>query len=391
MAKNTTTPTFPSLQQLDPLHEVLFATNLGRDSAKETVFAAFSAALAEANDAKRTHMMGMLLTSIMAKGPTTDEVCGLLDAAFAMDQFDPMKRPAFPSEKKTITIAGSGKKGFKTVNISSLAAIVAACHGDLTVLKLCSPSTSSVTGSQDFFSLLGGNVALSLDELVATTQQTNIGFFPVEDVLPTFAATYTGWYYAPHAMSFALAGMTCRYKTDYLFYGLAHPNVTLSTDVFQSYGYAQAMVATSTYDGTHYIDEVLGQCGVSIQGYQGKSALNPHRASLYVEDELGISHTSSVHQTIRQAGTQEENIIKGLSAFTGNVDLATQVAINAAIYLVASELYSDLKAAFHACMATIASGAPVNKLHELVTASGGTTHTLDQLLDTATSYAKSSK
>ncbi len=70
--------------------------------------------------------MGILLNGLMAKGPTKEEVRGLLDAAFTMDGFNPEERNYYPSKKKTITIAGSGKKGYKTVNIITPAAIVAA-------------------------------------------------------------------------------------------------------------------------------------------------------------------------------------------------------------------------------------------------------------------------
>lgn len=376
----------PSLHQSNPLHEILFATNLGRHSDKETVRAAFSNALAESDPEKRAHAMGMLLNGIMAKGPTKDEVIGLLEAAFAIDDFHPAQRPKFASDKKTITIAGSGKKGFKTVNLSSLAAIVAACQGDLTILKLCSPSTSSVTGSQDFFSLIGGKQAASWDELAEQTVQSNMGFFPVESVLPRFASVYTGWYYAPHAMSFALAGLTCRYKTDYMYYGLAHPNVTLSAEVFRSFDYQHVMVAASTYDGVHYVDELLSQCGVSLQGYRGDTMINPQSAPLYVDNEVDILCTTPTHQVVSQAATQDENIIKGLSAYYSNKDLAVQVAINAAAYLVAAEVCTDFKTAFVKSMAIIDEHQPIAKLRELVELSGGDVATLESFLDKAEKY-----
>ena len=69
--------------------------------------------------------MGMLLNEIMAKGATLEEVCSLHDAAFHVDRFNPTIRPKFPSKQKTITVADSGKKGQKTVNISSHASVVA--------------------------------------------------------------------------------------------------------------------------------------------------------------------------------------------------------------------------------------------------------------------------
>lgn len=204
-----------------PFHELLFLTNIGRSVSKEVVYDAFLNALKDPNPEQRTHTMSMILNGLMAKGPSEDEVSGLLDATFSVDEFKPNERNKFHSSLKTITVAGSGKKGFKTVNISSLACLVAACYGNITILKLCSPSTSSATGSQDFFTKIGGNINLTPERLDEITESLGVGFYPVEHVLPGFASVYSGRYYAPHALSFALAGMTCRYTTDYLLYGLA--------------------------------------------------------------------------------------------------------------------------------------------------------------------------
>lgn len=372
------------------LHEALFATNLGRNSDYHVIYEAFSSVLAEEDAKKRTFLMGMLLNGIMAKGATEEEVSALLDAAFRIDGFDPLARPNFPGKKKTITVAGSGKKGLKTVNISSLAAVVVACHGDVTILKLCSPSTSSVTGSQDFFALIGGNAQQSLEQLAKKTAKTNLGFFPVENVLPTFASMYSGWYFAPHAMSFALAGMACAYKTDYLLYGLSHPDVTLSLNTFRHYGYPQALVISSTLDGIHYVDEILSQCGVSMQGYRSLENRSPRKSYFYVDNEINASITTPIQKVVSQLPSQEENVIKGLSAFYGNAPLAQQVAINAATIFVASELYKTFIEAYEKAQSIIASSAPIQKLHELIEESDGDSAILASYLSRAKNYTTES-
>ena len=370
------------------VHELLFTTNLGRNADYYTVYKAFSSVLNEKDAVKRTFTMGMLLNGIMAKGPTEEEVSALLDAAFSLDGFNPNNRPSFPSFKKTITVAGSGKKGLKTVNISSLATVVAACHDDIVILKLCSPSTSSTTGSQDFFTILGGNTHQNHEQMIADTTKTSLGFFPVEDVLPKFASMYSGWYFAPHAMSFALAAMACRYKTDYLLYGLAHPDVTLSINIFRHYNYPQALVLCSTHDGVHYIDEIASQCGVSMQGYRSLKNRSPRKSYFYVENEVPSITTEPVQKIIGQLPSQEDNIVKGLSAFCGNIPLAQQVAINAATILVAAELYETFTDAYKKANEIIASRAPIGKLKEVITTSGGNSKTLEKYLNRAARYEK---
>lgn len=363
-----------------PFHELLFLTNLGRNISKDVVYDAFLDALKESDPEQRTHTMSMILNGLMAKGPSEDEVSGLLDAAFSVDEFKPNERDKFQSSRKTITVAGSGKKGFKTVNISSLACLVAACHGNITILKLCSPSTSSATGSQEFFTKIGGNIDLTPEKLDEITESLGIGFYPVEHVLPDFASVYSGRYYAPHALSFALAGMTCRYTTDYLLYGLAHPNLSLSLDLFRRYNYPHAMVVSSTFDGIHYIDEMLDQAGISVQGYRKLTDINPRRASIDLSDELSINYAQSVRSAIAQSTNKEENVIKGLTGLYGNSTLTTQIAINAALILLSAETEGSFKELFNTCINIIETGEPTEKLRNLVRASGGNEGLLNQYL-----------
>lgn len=364
-------------------HELLFLTNIGRDVSRDIVRDAFLEAITEEDAERRTYAMGIILNGLMAKGPTDDEVAGLLDATFSMDQFKPNERKNFPSSHKTITVAGSGKKGFKTVNISSLACIVASCYDNITILKLCSPSTSSTTGSQDLFTGIGGNIDITPEELDKQTQLLGIGFYPVEHVLPHFASVYSGHYYAPHALSFALAAMTCRYKTDYLLYGLSHPNLSLSLDMFKRYGYPHALVVSSTFDGIHYIDEMLDQSGVGVQGYRNLEELNPRRSSVNLGDELGIIYSESVRDAIAQDEDKETNIVKGLSGLYVGSTLSMQVAINAALILLAAEMGGNFKDLFDACLKIIESGRPVEKLRNLVKASNGDENLLNEYLTKA--------
>lgn len=364
-------------------NELLFLTNIGRDVSKDIAYDAFIGAITENNPERRTYMMGMILNGLMAKGPTDDEIVGLLDAAFSMDEFNPEERKNFPSANKTITVAGSGKKGFKTVNISSLACIIASCYDNITILKLCSPSTSSTTGSQDFFTSIGGKIDVSQEALDKQTQLLGVGFYPVERVLPRFASVYSGHYFAPHALSFALAAMTCLYKTDYLLYGLSHPNLSLSLELFRRYGYPHALVVTSTFDGIHFIDEMLDQSGVGIQGYRDLEELNPRRATINLGDELGLIYGKSVRDAISQDEDKESNIIKGLSGLFGGSTLSLQLAINAALILLAANTEQNFKLLFEACLKIINTGKPIEKLRSLVEASGGDKELLNEYLKKA--------
>jgi len=67
---------------------------------------------------------------------------------------------------------------------------------------------------------------------------------------------YGGKFYVPHALSFALAALVSPVQFDNLIYGLAHPNVETSIEVLKKFGIRDAMVASTTHDDIHYLDEM---------------------------------------------------------------------------------------------------------------------------------------
>jgi len=207
---------------------------------------------------KRISLLTMLLNGIMIKGPTINEVSGLLNASLGMDNIliKPKPHIQLDNDEILVGVASSGKKGIKTINITSIACFVAAACG-ANIAKACSHSTSSKTGSSDFLEICGININIPYEKKVEILKKYHISFFPIEDTTPKFAEVYGGIFYAPHAMSFALAGLSFPVQIDSLAYGLSHPNVKLSAEVLKKYGVNNALIYSSTHDGIHYLDELL--------------------------------------------------------------------------------------------------------------------------------------
>ena len=69
----------------------------------------------------------------MAKGPTASEVAALVRAALSLDEFRSFNESEDktwpPTTAKLISTVGSGKKGVKTINVSTASALVAATLG----------------------------------------------------------------------------------------------------------------------------------------------------------------------------------------------------------------------------------------------------------------------
>lgn len=138
-------------QNVNEPYEALYKLNVGQSLDEYEAEEAMMLILNENDDQKRIGLLTMLLNGVMIKGPTINEISGLLTAALNMDnQLKKNKdKLVLSNNEKLIGVASSGKKGIKTINITSTACFVAAACG-ANIVKACSHSTSSKTGSSDF-------------------------------------------------------------------------------------------------------------------------------------------------------------------------------------------------------------------------------------------------
>lgn len=238
--------------------ESLYKLNIGHSLDEYETEEAMTIILNEKDEQKRISLLTMLLNGVMIKGPTVNEISGLLTASLNMDnQLNKNKQKLIlPKNERLVGVASSGKKGIKTINITSAACFVAAACG-ANIAKACSHSTSSKTGSTDFLDICGININIPLKQKNDILNKYHISFFSIEETTPKFAEVYGGVFYAPHAMSFGLAGLSFPIQIDSLAYGISHPNVKLSAEVLKKFGVKNALIYSCTYDGIHYLDELL--------------------------------------------------------------------------------------------------------------------------------------
>jgi len=358
--------------------EAFYRINLGYDLEEELVYNSLRAVLKIKKESIRTALLSELLNGVMIKGPSLDEVVGLLRASLSLDNVTEIKKPKIrlPKGERLISYAGSGKKGFKTMNISTPAAIVAASLGNY-VAKACSHSTSSMAGSSDFLSSLGIKIKNSVDENKKVLKKTGLAFFSMEKSTPLFAKVYGGRFFVPHALSFALAGLSFPIKTDIMFYGLSHPNVGLSTQVFNRFGFKNVFVITTTEDGVHYIDE-FGISGIStIAGI--KNGILGEVASSSFSNELELS--SHRMRDIAQEKNVKKNIKVVIDVLRGKGEEARTnvICANAAIIHYLSGKASFAKS-FKLAKSNIKKGKAFKKLLEIIKITGGNKSKLERFL-----------
>jgi anthranilate phosphoribosyltransferase len=106
--------------------------------------------------------------ALRSKGETVEEMGGLIEAMYA-------QAPALTVPGRLLDIVGTGGDRSMSVNISSMAAIVAAGAG-ATVVKHGNRSASSKSGSADVLEALGVRLDLAPEQIAAVAEKAGITF-----------------------------------------------------------------------------------------------------------------------------------------------------------------------------------------------------------------------
>jgi anthranilate phosphoribosyltransferase len=120
-----------------------------------------------AGEATPSQLAGFLI-ALRAKGETVEEIVGFRDAI--LEAAVPL-----PVRAEVLDIVGTGGDRYGTVNVSTMAAVVAAASG-VPVVKHGNRAASSASGSSDVLSSLGIALTLDPDAVAATLERTGITF-----------------------------------------------------------------------------------------------------------------------------------------------------------------------------------------------------------------------
>ena len=126
--------------------------------------------------------LASFLTAMAIKGATVDEIHGLADG-----MQDHAAHVDLPS--RALDIVGTGGDGYKTVNISTMSAIVLAAMG-IPLVKHGNRAATSKSGSADVIEALGVNLDLDADALRRIFDEVGIAFLFANKMHPSmrFAA-----------------------------------------------------------------------------------------------------------------------------------------------------------------------------------------------------------
>lgn len=302
------------------------------------------------------------LVALRAKGETVDEIVGFRDAVLAN------ARP-LPLPVRALDVVGTGGDGFRTVNISTMAALVVAACG-VPVSKHGNRAASSSSGASDVLGALGVALDLDGDGLARVFGEVGFTFVFASAFHPGFrhAAEARSALGVPTVFNF-LGPLVHPARPDANVIGVASASaVPLITGVLQTRG-ATALVVRSD-DG---MDE-LSTTGHSRIREVSAGAVNEHDVH---PGDVGLP-TATIDDL--RGGSPEENaaVVRRVLAGEGG-PVRDVVLLNAAAGLVAWDLYEDplaaerpmaarLRAGVERAAGAIDSGAAAAKLEQWVAA-----------------------
>jgi anthranilate phosphoribosyltransferase len=268
--------------------------------------------------------LAAFLVALRMKGETVDEIVGFRDAVLEHAvplHVDPM----------ALDIVGTGGDRFGTVNVSTMASIVAAASG-VPVIKHGNRAASSASGSSDVLDALGIDLALPAERVAEVLGETGITFAYASAFHPGFrhAGAVRAQLGVPTVFNFL--GPLCNpARPEASAVGVAHlDRVPLIVGVFQTRG-ATALV----FRGDDGLDE-LTTTGHSHVWEVSRGTVKEHDLD---PRELGIPRATIDQLAGGDAGHNAQIVHEVLRGERGPIrDI---VVLNAAAGLVSFELAKD--------------------------------------------------
>jgi anthranilate phosphoribosyltransferase len=290
------------------------------------------------------------LVALRAKGETVEEITGLVEAMYAHAKPLDIPGPA-------VDIVGTGGDRAKTVNISTMSAIVIAGTG-AKVVKHGNRASSSASGSSDVLEKLGINLDLPTEQVARVADEAGITFCFAAKFHPAMRHTALARRDLGVPTAFNILGpLTNPAGAPNILMGVFHPDlVGIQVRVLQRLGAQHALVVW----GRDNMDEVsLGAgtlVGELVNGEIREYEIHPEDFGLHM-----------VHTRNLKVANAEESKAKVMEALRGEPGPATDiVALNAGAALYAAGVAASIEEGLAKARAAIASGAALAKLEQFV-------------------------
>src|SRR3989344_5596319 len=304
-----------------------------------------------------------LVTGLMAKGPTVDEILG-----FCLDRKDRIgSLKVSVSPENAIDLSGGGGDKIKSVNVSTLAAFVCAAGG-LTVAKQAATAFTGYLGSSDILNELGIGIPTdTIDEkrIKTALETTNFVAYNYASLAPKRFVNYLRWrklvvesglkiFIPQHIASFAYSPIQMGNR----IYGLASSKyMRLLAEVLQRLGHKNVLVVHGV-DGLDEISNVGTTKVVEVRG----SAIKEYELT---PQNFGVEKVKVADIKIENKEESKKQFLEVLRG-EGKRDIQDLVAITAGAAFYLTGKRKSYKEGTKFALELLKSGKVGEKLLEVV-------------------------
>lgn len=302
----------------------------------------------------------------------------IIKSAFSLDNFGVQQKLNLDKKNKVkvISLAGSGKKEIKLLNISSMAAIITAATGkkigeNIVIEKTVSRAISSITGSSDIFELIGVNLNLPIDKMADISLKTKLGIFDINAIVPRLNHVYDGHLHDVQVFAGLVGGAAIvnPVDVDLINYGLTRGSTKLCLAILSKLYPNKNILVLQGKDphGTPVIDQI------SIAGNTEIAQNIKDQTTIRGIAPKDFGFDFRPFKYIETAQNPRENLNEFIKILIGrgSEELKQAVAMEIALNLFGLEVIDDLKMGADLALETINAGAGIKVLEDLVVYSGG--------------------
>lgn len=314
------------------------------------------------SSAKDVHIAS-LLTALSMKGETASEITGLVKAMreVSVGVYPDISLPL-------VDTCGTGGDKLKTLNVSTLSAIIAASCGVI-VAKHGNRSITSKCGGADVLEALGVNIYCNAQEVERCIENVGIGFMFAPSFHPAMKHVMPVRQELGIRTVFNILGpLTSPAAADIQLLGVFDPKyVEILAEVLKNLGIKQAMVVHGfDSEGNPAMDEISTIGKTKIAFLKDKKIevkeLNPQDFGLEKSSREYIKASSLLKENREIA----LNVLEGKR--TGKADRARLdlCLANAGAILFLTGIVNNLPDGVKKSLEAVKSGKSIKKLHELI-------------------------
>ena len=228
--------------------------NLTRDQA-------YSAFVTVLSNATTELQQGAFLSALTAKGETAEEVAGAWQAIYDLDT------TRVDLDLPVAENSGTGMDTFKTFNISTAAAIIAAA-GEVPMARHGARAITSVCGTVDMAEALGVDVECSAQTVAASIKTAGLGLFNGMSprIHPNALGRILSQIFFGSTLNIAASLANPALPSTGVRGVYARPMIQPVTRVMKEIGYTNAIVLHGSLDAAHPADPGLGMDEASVCG-----------------------------------------------------------------------------------------------------------------------------